>query len=385
MAEKTVVNVKNLKKYFPVRAGLMSSFAKEEKKFVHAVDDVSFNIRPGEIYTLVGESGCGKTTTGRLLTRLEDPTDGHIYFRGKDIAFLKGKDLKEFRRNVQMIFQDPYESLNPRLTVFATVSEPLIVHHVGDTIDEREDLAAKALEASELKPATEYLHRYPHELSGGQRQRVAIARALALRPEFIVADEPVSMLDVSIRAGILNLLLELREKYGIPYLFITHDLSVARYMSDRIGVMYLGTLVETGETEKIIKNPHHPYTRALLSSVPVPDPYYKRERKKIKGDLPSPIDIPKGCRFYPRCPFAQKGICDTKKPPIVEVEPGHMVMCHFAKDIPAMDEAMESEIEEDVELGEKLLRETMKSGEEGMLVKEEKVEDLEQYERETAF
>ncbi len=380
--EKIVMDIKNLKKYFPVRGGLLSSIGgKGEQKFVHAVDNISFNIKSREIFSLVGESGCGKTTTGRLLTRLEDPTSGHIYFQGKDIAFLKGKELKEFRRNVQMIFQDPYESLNPRLTVFATVAEPLIVHHVGDTIDEREDLAAKALEVSELKPATEYLHRFPHELSGGQRQRVAIARALALRPEFIVADEPVSMLDVSIRSGILNLLLNLKDKYGIPYLFITHDLSVARYMSDRIGVMYLGSIVETGDSEKIIKNPHHPYTRALLSSVPVPDPYYERERKKIKGDLPSPIDIPKGCRFYPRCIFAKKGLCDVKDPPVVEVEPGHFVKCHFAKDIPSMDEAMESQVEENVELGEELLKQTMAEGEE----KQETVEDIEQYEKETAF
>ncbi len=381
MPEKVVINVKNLKKYFPVRMGLMSSLAKGEKKFVHAVDNVSFDIKQGEVYSLVGESGCGKTTTGRLLTRLEDPTSGHIYFHKKDIANLKGKELKAFRRNVQMIFQDPYESLNPRLTVFATVAEPLIVHHVGDTIDEREDLAAKALEAAELKPASEYLHRYPHELSGGQRQRVAIARALVLRPEFIVADEPVSMLDVSIRSGILNLLLELREKYGIPYLFITHDLSVARYMSDRIGVMYLGTLVETGDTEKIINNPHHPYTRALLSSVPVPDPYYKRQRKKIKGDLPSPIDVPKGCRFHPRCIFAKKGICDAKDPPIIEVESGHIVKCHFAKDIPAMDETAEETLEENMELGDELLREVMRSSPSD----EESMEKIEQYEHETSF
>ena len=360
--QKTVVNVKKLKKYFPVRAGLMSSLGgSKEQKFVHAVDNISFKIHEGEIFSLVGESGCGKTTTGRLLTRLEDPTSGHIYFHKRDIANLEGKELKDFRRNVQMIFQDPYESLNPRLTVFSTVSEPLIVHHVGDTIDEREDLVAKALEASELKPAMEYLHRYPHELSGGQRQRVAIARALALRPEFIVADEPVSMLDVSIRSGILNLLLDLKERYNIPYLFITHDLAVARYMSNNIGVMYLGSLVETGDSERIIKNPHHPYTRALLSSVPVPDPEYDRERKKIKGDLPSPIDVPKGCRFYPRCIFAKKGICDKKDPPVVEVEPGHMVKCHFAADIPAMDEASEESMDEHVELGEKLFEEAMNS------------------------
>ncbi len=365
MAKKTVINVKHLKKYFPVRGGLMSSLGSgKEQKFVHAVDDVSFKIHEGEVFSLVGESGCGKTTTGRLLTRLEDPTSGHIYFHKRDIAHLDGKDLKSFRRNVQMIFQDPYESLNPRLTVFSTVAEPLIVHHVGDTIDEREDLVAKALEAAELKPAMEYLHRYPHELSGGQRQRVAIARALALRPEFIVADEPVSMLDVSIRSGILNLLLELREKYNIPYLFITHDLAVARYMSNKIGVMYLGTMVETGDSEEVIRNPHHPYTRALLSSVPVPDPDYKRERKKIKGDLPSPIDVPKGCRFHPRCIFAKKGICDKKEPPVVEVKEGHFVKCHFAADIPSMDESAEEKMEEHMELGEKLLQETMNTPEE---------------------
>ena len=359
--KKAVINVKKLKKYFPVRGGLMSSMGSKEQKFVHAVDNISFKIYEGEVLSLVGESGCGKTTTGRLLTRLEDPTSGHIYFHKRDIANLEGKDLKSFRRNVQMIFQDPYESLNPRLTVFSTVAEPLIVHHVGDTIDEREDLVAKALEAAELKPAMEYLHRYPHELSGGQRQRVAIARALALRPEFIVADEPVSMLDVSIRSGILNLLLDLKDKYNIPYLFITHDLAVARYMSDKIGVMYLGTLVETGESEKIIKNPHHPYTRALLSSVPVPDPDYDRERKMIKGDLPSPIDVPKGCRFYPRCIFAKKGICDKKDPPLVEVEEGHYVKCHFAMDIPSMDEAAVESMEEHMEVGEQLLEDTMKS------------------------
>ena len=360
---KTVINVKKLKKYFPVRGGLMSSLGNKEQKFVHAVDNISFKIHEGEVLSLVGESGCGKTTTGRLLTRLEDPTSGHIYFNKRDIANLEGKDLKAFRRNVQMIFQDPYESLNPRLTVFATVAEPLVVHHVGDTIDEREDLVAKALEAAELKPAMEYLHRYPHELSGGQRQRVAIARALALRPQFIVADEPVSMLDVSIRSGILNLLLDLKDRYNIPYLFITHDLSVARYMSDKIGVMYLGTIVETGESEKVIKNPHHPYTRALLSSVPVPDPHYDRERKKIKGDLPSPIDVPKGCRFHPRCIFAKKGLCDKKDPPVVEVEPEHFVKCHFAADIPSMDEKSEEVIEEHVELGEQLLEEAMSSKE----------------------
>jgi peptide/nickel transport system ATP-binding protein len=328
--EDVVVKVVNLRKLFPVKMGLGGLFKKP--KFVHAVDNISFEIKRGEILGVVGESGCGKTTTGRLLTRLETPTSGHMNFQNIDIATLKGATLKKFRRNVQMVFQDPYESLNPRFTTFDTVSEPLIVHRVGGNIAEREELVCKALDAAELKPSSEYLYRYPHELSGGQRQRVAIARTLVLTPQFIVADEPVSMLDVSIRAGIMNLMLDLRDKFRIPFLFITHDVSVARYMSDRIIVMYLGVIVEMGPTEKVIKNAKHPYTKALLSAVPVPDPAAKHGQVQIKGELPSPIDLPSGCRFHPRCLYCQD-ICKEKEPQLLEVEPGHTVYCHY--DIPS--------------------------------------------------
>jgi len=325
-----VFTVKNLVKYFPVKAGFGAMFAPE--RFVHAVDGVSFEIEKGEIVGMVGESGCGKTTTGRLLTRLETPTSGQMLFHGTDIGKLEGRKLKEFRRKVQMIFQDPYESLNPRFTVFATVSEPLVVHGIGESYEEREEMAARALEHAELRPAEEFLYRYPHELSGGQRQRVSIARALVLRPEFVVADEPVSMLDVSIRAGIMNLMLRLRDEYDIPFMFISHDVSVTRYMSHRIAVMYLGNIVELALSEDIIKNPLHPYTEALLSAVPIPDPKAKHGRVEIRGELPSPIDIPPGCSFHPRCLY-RRAICSELKPPLREVTPGHWAQCHFAGEI----------------------------------------------------
>jgi peptide/nickel transport system ATP-binding protein len=400
---KVVIDVRSLIKYFPVKMGFWGA-VRGEQKFVHAVDDISFKVREGEIIGFVGESGCGKTTTGRLITRLETPTSGGVYFHrdeanvkaldeiedicakpeitqddkkrlaqlGKEIditygssfmakalkkaekvgenteakAFLEevrmaysitkleGRDLKAFRRNVQMIFQDPYESLNPRFTVYHTVAEPLIVHKIGETLDEREELVSRALENAELRPASEYLYRYPHELSGGQRQRVSIARALVIEPKFIVADEPVSMLDVSIRAGVMNLMLNLRDKFKIPYMFITHDVAVARYMSDRIGVMYLGKIVELGDSDEVVFNPQQPYTRALLSAVPVPDPTTKHGRISIKGELPSPINLPKGCRFHPRCLYAKTGICDKTEPKMKEVSPGHFVYCHFAGELP---------------------------------------------------
>ncbi len=299
-----IIKVRNLKKYFELKKGFLSFGG--ETPFVRAVDGVNLDLRSGEILGLVGESGCGKTTVGRLLTRLEDPTDGYVFFLGRDIALLEGQDIKVFRRNIQMVFQDPYESLNPRTTVLQTISEPLLNHNIGETGEERVEMVVQALEDAGLAPAKEHLNRFPHELSGGQRQRVAIARALVVKPKVIVADEPVSMLDVSIRAGVLNLMLDLRDKYGIPYLFITHDIAVARYISDRLAVMYLGRVVEIGETDEVIFKSKHPYTQALISAVPVPDPEAKHGRIQIKGEVPSAANVPLGCRFRPRCPKAFK-------------------------------------------------------------------------------
>ena len=320
-----LIEVTDLKKYFPVRKGIFS----KSDKYVHAVDGINFSVEEGKILGLAGESGCGKTTVSKLLVRLLEPTNGKILLEGEDIAHKKGKELKEFRKKMQMIFQDPYGSLNPRFTVMDTVAEPLIIQGIG-TPEEREDTVAKALDIVGLKPPEEFVFRYPHELSGGQRQRVAIARALVIEPKFVAADEPVSMLDVSIRLGVMNLMLELRDRLNLTIVFVTHDLACARYMSDEIAIMYLGEIVEIAPTEELINNPKHPYTKALLSSVPIPDPSEKRKRIEVKGRVSTPIDPPHGCRFAPRCPHVTAK-CKKKDPHNVRVSDKHLVACHSFK------------------------------------------------------
>ncbi|NIX06200.1 MAG: ATP-binding cassette domain-containing protein, partial [Gammaproteobacteria bacterium] len=281
---------------------------------------------------LVGESGCGKTTTGKLLVRLYEPTEGEIYIQNnegelEDISHRKGQTLKTFRRNVQMIFQDPYESLNPRRTIYDTVAEPLTVQNIG-TLAERQERVANLLNTVGLTPAETFMFRFPHELSGGQRQRVAIARALVIEPKFIVADEPTSMLDVSIRIGVMQLMAELAEQYGVSYLYITHDLAVARYMTQEIGVMYLGKMVERAETEELLGNPLHPYTKALLAATPVPDPRLSRDEIIIKGGVSKPVDPPPRCRFYDRCPISDEYCRDNPHPPLEDKGAGHFVACY---------------------------------------------------------
>lgn len=327
---KVRVKVDELQKLFPISRGMFRA----PTDFVHAVDGVSFEINAGESLGLVGESGCGKTTTGRMLVKLEDASNGTIFIRDDasdemvDVTDINSKqDQKEFRKNVQMIFQDPYESMNPRRTIFDIVAEPLAVQNLGTT-EEREERVVDLLRLVGLTPPEPFLFRYPHELSGGQRQRVAIARALVMDPTFVVADEPTSMLDVSIRISIMRLMLELAEKLGVTYLYITHDLAVARYMCDRIAVMYLGKIVEIGPTEEILTNPMHPYTRALLSAVPVPDPGYDRPEVEIKGGVARAINPSDECRFINRCPFATD-ICATAHPALDDRGEEHLVACYL--------------------------------------------------------
>jgi len=315
----TLVEVKNLVKYFPVRAGLLQRVVAH----VQAVDNVSFSIREGETLGMVGESGCGKTTVGRTMLRLIEATSGEVYYHGRDILKFTGRELKEMRRNMQIIFQDPYASLDPRMPIGESVMEGLNIHNIGT----RQERFALMLDTLKKVGLEEYhSRRYPHEFSGGQRQRIGIARALALRPKFIVCDEPVSALDVSIQSQVLNILKDLQAEFGLTYLFIAHNLSVVEHISDRVAVMYLGKMVELTGRDELFANPLHPYTKALMSAIPIPDPTLKRERIILKGDVPSPLNPPTGCRFHPRCPIAEK-VCSEQEPGFREVLPDHFVAC----------------------------------------------------------
>jgi len=323
----TIWSVEHLRKYFPVQKSFFERLFTRKTEYVKAVDDVDFSIRRGEVFTLAGESGCGKTTTGMLLARLIEPTSGKMFFEGKNIGMLRGEELRRLRRKIQIIFQDPYASLNPRMKIGKTVGHPLEIHGLAKG-SEKGKKVLEVLGEVGLTPPEKFVDLYPHQLSGGQRQRVAVARSIILRPEFIVADEPVSMIDVSIRTTIIDLMLDLREKLGLTYLFITHDLAVAKYISDRIAIMYLGKIVELSEKTELFSNPLHPYTMALLSAIPLPNPERKRQTIELKGEVPSAIRIPSGCRFHPRC-FAATEICSQQEPKLTLVGSDHFVACYY--------------------------------------------------------
>jgi peptide/nickel transport system ATP-binding protein/oligopeptide transport system ATP-binding protein len=316
---RDMIIVKNLKKYFPVRGGILQRTI----AWVLALDDVSFTIKEGETLGLVGESGCGKTTVGRTMLRLTEPTAGSVTFQGVEIFDLQGEELKNMRRNMQIIFQDPYASLDPRLPIGESVAEGLRIHHIGNP-KERYDVAIQMLKRVGLEDY--HARRYPHEFSGGQRQRIGIARALALAPSFIVCDEPVSALDVSIQSQVLNILKDLQEELGLTYLFIAHNLSVVEHISNRVVVMYLGKMVELASREDLFRNPLHPYTQALMSAIPIPDPRVKRDRIILSGDVPSPLRPPSGCRFHPRCPVAMAH-CKVEEPKFNQISPNHFTAC----------------------------------------------------------
>lgn len=323
--DSVIMKIENLKKYFPIKKGFL---IKRTVGYVKAVDGISFEIKKGKTFALVGESGCGKTTTARVVLRLTDPTDGKILFDGNDISKLGYKELLPFRRKMQIVFQDPMSSLNPRMTVGEIITEPILFHKLVDSRQEAYKMAKDILVSIGLKPY--HLDRYPHQFSGGQRQRIAIARAISINPDLLILDEPTSALDVSVQAQIINLLLEFQEKEHFSYFFISHDLGLVRFISHEVGIMYLGKIVEMGETEEIFENPIHPYTKALLSAVPIPDPKIERKRKRIilTGGVPSPINRPSGCFFHPRCPYKME-ICKKEYPSLVEVSKNHQVACHL--------------------------------------------------------
>ena len=323
-ATAPLLSVRNLKKHFPIRGGLLG----REVDRVHAVDGVSFDVMPGETLGLVGESGCGKSTTGRCIVRLIVPTAGEVRFEGRDITALQGRPLRAVRRDMQMVFQDPYASLNPRHTVRGIVGEALLIHGLAKDRRDLEEQVVQLLETVGLR--ADHMGRFPHEFSGGQRQRIGIARALAVRPKLVVCDEPVSALDVSIQAQVVNLLEELKERLGLAYLFIAHDLSVVEHISDRVAVMYLGRVVEVATARGLYDNPRHPYTEALLSAVPIPDPRARRKRIVLSGDVPNPIRPPSGCHFHTRCPMAEAK-CVVETPALEPDANGHLVACHFRR------------------------------------------------------
>ena len=329
-----ILEVENLRKWFPIRRSL-GQFLRGEQRWVRAVDGVSFKIRQGEIFALIGESGCGKTTTGKLLMKLLEPTGGKILFDGRDVTHLSGSELARYKREVQMVFQDPYASMNPRFRIKQVLTEPLIIHRLGRDMRARMEMAARALAEVKLVPPEEYLERFPHMLSGGQRQRVAMARTLILNPRFIVADEPVSMIDLSTRAELLQMMKEVQQDLNLTYLYITHDLSTARYFADRIAVMYLGKIVEMGEADEIIDRPLHPYTKALICAVcePVPGRVERLKDLPIKGEIPSAAEIPPGCRFHPRCLYAEAECRLAEEPALEEVGDGHLVACRRYREL----------------------------------------------------
>jgi len=348
--EQTVLEVRDLVKFFPVRKTFVETLRGGEDQVVHAIDGVSFDVAKGEIFGLAGESGSGKTTVLRSVLMLIPPTSGSIMYQGTDLAKLSRNEMKKYRTKIQVVFQDPYESVNPRMTVFDIVAEGLFINKLVTSTDEAITRVTQALKDVQMIPPEQYMFRYPHELSGGQRQRVAIARALVLNPDLILADEPVSMLDVSIRAEVLNVLLSVKQKRGISIIFVTHDLALSKDVCDHLAIMYLGIIVEMGKPEELVSRPYHPYTQALIAAVPIPDPAAAKVKVLAKGEIPTNVSPPSGCRYHTRCPIA-KQICKENVPPLEQVSPGHWAACHFWSEAYGMYKSGEmKEIEEDIKV-----------------------------------